>query len=435
MIKETLFQSRWRVGIMMSILMSFAAVCFIPQKARSAPLTWEATVAETTSNNPDLLAAEEQVKSLQAQLHGRYSPFLPQLSADAGTSRSKSSDSNGVSSGVQKDVSVGLSARQSLFSGWADSSAFRRTEAQLDAALAGQRSVRAQVGFELNTAFVRLLYAQEQLRLTRSIADRRKENVRLVELRYEAGREHKGSFLRSRAAYRQSTFEVSQAERAVRVSQRELASVLGRSEFDVIVATGNLRSSAPQTASPDFTSLTYDTPAYLQSQAQLRAAQYSVTGAKSQYYPSLSASGSLSRRGDDWPPDSDRWSAGVSLSFPFFPGGQNVFNVKSARAQERQAKAELDGTFQSTALALEDAFFSFQDAAERTEVQREFLDAAEVRAQIARSQYTSGLLSFEDWDLIENDLISNQKSWLSSLRDAVIAESNWERVQGKGPLQ
>ena len=32
---------------------------------------------------------------------------------------------------------------------------------------------------------------------------------------------------------------------------------------------------------------------------------------------------------------------------------------------------------------------------------REFVEAAAVRAEIARSKYHNGLLSFEDWDIIE----------------------------------
>ena len=44
----------------------------------------------------------------------------------------------------------------------------------------------------------------------------------------------------------------------------------------------------------------------------------------------------------------------------------------------------------------------------------------------------SGLISFQDWDTIENDLISNQKTILVNLRDAIAAEAAWEQAQGKG---
>lgn len=83
---------------------------------------------------------------------------------------------------------------------------------------------------------------------------------------------------------------------------------------------------------------------------------------------------------------------------------------------------------------MEQTLAALQDGVERAEVQKGFLNAAEVRAEIVRSQYTSGLLSFEDWDIIENDLITTQKQMISSQRDMVIAEADWERAQGRGTI-
>ena len=76
----------------------------------------------------------------------------------------------------------------------------------------------------------------------------------------------------------------------------------------------------------------------------------------------------------------------------------------------------------------------FQDAAGKVGVQQEFLHAAQVREEIASSQYATGLLSFQDWDLIEDDLIANQKAMLASQRDALIGEATWERAQGRSAL-
>jgi hypothetical protein len=57
-----------------------------------------------------------------------------------------------------------------------------------------------------------------------------------------------------------------------------------------------------------------------------------------------------------------------------------------------------------------------------------------LRAEIARSKYNNGLLSFEDWDLIENDLINRQKALLVSVRERVTAEAGWEQARGEGAI-
>ena len=41
-------------------------------------------------------------------------------------------------------------------------------------------------------------------------------------------------------------------------------------------------------------------------------------------------------------------------------------------------------------------------------------------ATIARGKYTTGLMTFEDWDLIENDLIAREKAALTTRRDAYL---------------
>ncbi len=389
-------------------------------------LTFQECLAEAANNNPSLAAAEAATAKARAQKQASLAPFLPRVSGDAGYTRS-GSDTN-----VSGDYSTGLSASQSVFSGLKDKAGYDRSSAELMASEASLQSVRANVSAELKSSFARLLFAQEQVSLTAAIAKRREENVRLVELRYEAGREHKGSFLRSKASHTSAKFEVSQARRAVRVAQRGLAKTLGRAESSVLEATGTLKTLGRE-APPDIEALSARTPAVLQSQAQSRAASAGLTIAKGELFPGISANAATSRRGMDW--ESHRWSAGVSLSIPLFAGGRNVLDVKGARAEETRVAANARAARHEARLSLEEAYASTEDATERTEVQREFLEAAQVRSEIARGQYTSGLLSFEDWDLIENDLIAAQKAHLASLRDAVLAEAQWEKTQGKGLIK
>ena len=389
------------------------------------PLTWEACVREAAQHNPDLAAAHEATLKARAQYRGSYSPLLPQLSAAAGYTDSKTSTQS-------KEYTAGVSARQSLFSGLKNEGGVQKSRADLEAAEAALAVIKAQVNFDLKNAYAQLLFAQQQAELTEVIASRRQENVRLIELRFESGREPKGSYLRSRALYRQADFEISQAARNLRVAQRRLAKVLGHSEVETF-AVQDLSAAWPGPA-PDFRALALAAPVRLQAAAEARAAQAGVTIAKSELFPDVSAVGSLGRQGSTWSLDQTTWSAGLALSYPFWPGGQNLFDVRSATAEARRSQQTLRSTEDQTAVNLEQIFSAFQDAAQHVDVQREFLEAARVRAEIAREQYALGLLSFQDWDTIESDLITNQKTMLGNLRDALIAQAAWEQVQGKGAL-
>ncbi|MCG2661786.1 MAG: TolC family protein, partial [Kiritimatiellae bacterium] len=157
--------------------------------------------------------------------------------------------------------------------------------------------------------------------------------------------------------------------------------------------------------------------------------------AKRDFYPTWSVNGSIGRSDDDsLIPKNDQWSVRTVISYPLFTGGQHWYGVRGARADQRKAENTLNDTENQMVATLEDRFVAWQDAAERIDVQNEFLKAAEVRAEIARAQYQNGLLSFEDWDLIENDLIDKQKAVLTSYRDAVVARAGWEKALGTGVI-
>lgn len=421
---------RWFLVPISSFLL---ALSVSPLRA-DGPQTLGAVVSDAAKANPDLAAARERLRIAQLSKRAAAAPFLPSVSVGASYDRS-GGELDGIGTIPAADsYAVSATARESLLNGGKDIAIYRRRLAELVAAQADLDGVRATVSFDVTSAFARLLFAQDQLALTRSIEKRRAENVRLVGLQYDGGRENKGSYLLSKANAHQSSFDVAQAERALRVAQVELLRATGHSEFDMVQATGTLGAVEPASA-PDFRALALQVPAVRSAAAAIDAARTDIAAARGDFFPTLDASGSAGRTGPDWPPKDDRWSLGVSLSIPVFQGGRSLYGLKSARAALRLSNDQTRATTDQAALDLESSYATFIDAAQRAQVQQEFLQAATVRAEIARSQYTSGLLSFNDWDIIESNLITTQKSSLTSLRDAAIAEADWERTQGKGAVQ
>ena len=144
--------------------------------------------------------------------------------------------------------------------------------------------------------------------------------------------------------------------------------------------------------------------------------------------------GSVSRQGEKFPPDSDRWSIGLNLSFPFFPGGQNIFNLQSALAEMRRVEHTLRSTREKLIVKLRQSLTNYQDAVGQATVAGEFLVAARERATIARGKYGAGLMVFDDWNLIESDLITREKADISNRKESVLSEADWELSLGKSAL-
>ena len=81
-------------------------------------------------------------------------------------------------------------------------------------------------------------------------------------------------------------------------------------------------------------------------------------------------------------------------------------------------------------LNLEQDWSDLRDAVEKVNVQQDFLNAVEERARISEQQYAIGRISFDDWTIIEDDLVRNKKSFLDAQTNALLAEANW--IQAKG---
>ena len=80
--------------------------------------------------------------------------------------------------------------------------------------------------------------------------------------------------------------------------------------------------------------------------------------------------------------------------------------------------------------ALEQSWKSFQDARQLVLVQNKQLGAATERSKISNAQYSNGLVTFNEWVIIENNLVNAKKNYLNAEADMLLAEAQW--IQSKG---
>ena len=398
------------------------------------PLSFQDCVALVKKNNADLQFSEESYKSSQYQVDASKSGYMPQISASLGYAKSGNNSATAdLSSG--DSYTAAITASQNLFNGFADSAKVDQARGQSRVSEAALRSAKSQVSYDLKSAFATALYAKDSLKITEDIIKRRNDNMRIVELRYDSGRENKGSLLLSQANYKQAKLDNLKAQHNKDVSQADLRKVTGLSQNETIEIKDDIPLNNPPLVNPDFDAIAAGTPDRQKYEAQVAVSQGALESAKSRFFPSLDLTGSVGQIGQNfYPNDYDRWSVGATLTLPLFSGGKDYYSTKSVTSQLYAAKANLAGIEGSLLSTLRKAFATYVESVEQLAVDDAFLTAAKTRADIARSKYNNGLMSFEDWDNIENDLINKTKSYITSKRDRIIAEASWEKAQGVGAL-
>ncbi len=408
----------------------FVMFMFVNTSSLSAveSLTWVQCVSETRQAHPDLYSAQALLQQTEADKQITEGLQLPKINL------SLSSFQNGTSGlGSSAVTSYALSAHQLLYDGHKTSNQISSNAEAVKAAQYNYSIVSSNIRFSLRSAFTQLLKAQDLVGLTLEIAERRQKNVRLISLRYQGGREHIGSLRQAEADLAQAQFEVSQAKRGLVLAQTNLASALGRDTCQTINVQGSFKTSDSNERKPDLVQLAKNNPLFQQLDTRIIAARFDLDAARSTFSPDLYLTSSVGRSFPDrWPFDALDWNAGITVSVPIYEGGSGKARVAKARAYLSQQNAQEKSGYLQLFNILEQSWKGFQDARQLVDVQKKFLDAAIARSTIANAQYSNGLISFNDWVIIENNLVSAKKNYLHAEADMLIAEAQWIQAKGGG---
>ena len=417
---------------MKSLGLSAVLILLFSSLASAATLSWDDCVQLVIRNNPALESAWQNSLSSQETTRSTRGNYLPQLSGSAGYTHSISSLTPSSPSYISDNYSTSLNLSQNIFNGLSDLAKVEQSQANEGIAQANFQTVKAQVSYNLKSSFEGLHFSQASIALTEAITARRDQNLRLVELRFKDGRENRGSVLLYQAYLKDSKYSELQARDNLEGAKSQLAQALGIDDSSSLSITGAVPIHEP--GNLNLLDAALKTPTYIQSYYQEKSADAGITLARSGFFPTLTLSGATGRSGPTWFPENDRWSVGLSLNVPIFNGGRDYYATRAALDAEKSATATLHDVIHQTVYQLTNARFNFIEAVEKLNVDSSYLEAAQVRAEIARANYKNGLTSFQDWDLAETDLINRETNLLSSEKNRVVAEAAWEQAQGKGVI-
>lgn len=390
-------------------------------------LGWEECLVKTKTYNPDLVSARAAVRELEFGLTSASSGFLPTVTASANGSFGQNENSDVWTE--SKSSSGSLTLQQDLFTAGGNVAKRSRARAQLEIGKEQYRKTLADVEQRTRLAYIDVLYAQDLIKLTQKIEERRANNVRLIQLRFDGGRENAGSLARTKAQLSQAEYESREAERALNYALRNLAAAIGIMQ-PVGGANGELNAGRPDEL-VDLESLMKQTPTYSIAMTQIEASKQGMKITRSGRFPSVALNASTSlgdRTGFDRYDAS--WSVGLRASMPLFTGRQLSSDVAAAKENIIQSEMDLLDTGNTLMASLQNQWNSFVDAVESEAVQEELFKAEELRAEISTAKYKQGLLSYEDWDIIESNLISQGKTHLQRRRTSELEQARWKNSLG-----
>lgn len=414
----------------------FTLVCFSQSRVFSATvLQWRDILTRLQDHggeiSDEIQSARHSFEAVVAETKKSYSGFFPKLTASLYENETNSSGAKWA-----RNYGAQLNLNQNLFTGFADSLRMDLAQSSLRLAEANYDNAMASIRSDLLQAFAVAVYANKFKLLTESILKRRHDNLANVQLQYQGGRENKGSVLLSESYVEQALYDDLQAQHNKEIAVDDLKRMLGIAasedvEFQAGTDFGEFENNHTE-ALKDLDTLVAQHPEMRIQEAQVKSSYSNYKIDQSNFYPSMDFNGTYGYLDSKFFPEPYHWSVGFTLTIPLFDGGKDFYSTKSDYAKYLASQNDQKSKRQTIKIKIKSAYNNYLEAQQKEKVDLSFLKASEVRAQIARNKYKNGLMPFDDWDLIENDLIQRQKTSLVSQRDRIIKLAQWQQAQGLG---
>jgi outer membrane protein TolC len=389
-------------------------------------LTWSESVDLATKRNLELSiarqnleAAEEELKVAQAQfgpevyLYGKNELYHRETMPDMRTMR------------------YGVGVEQNLFNGFHHTVLVNKAEMELKRQETLYSSASVEVAHELKTVWASIRYLEKAARLAEEIVKRRKEGYDLVSQRYEGGLENSGAVELAAAYLDVARIELQELQAERLQSTRNLQILLGLESW-TYESIEELRPEAVEKAPQDFKSLAERHPRARIVEYEKNISRLVVQESESRFWPTLDLLVERGSSDDRVKLRHEEWNVIFSLKVPLFSSGRDYHARESARHGVLGAVFQEEKTSHELVRDLETSFQKLSDAHRRVELNRKIVRASQLRSDIAKNRYRSGLGTFDEWNLIETELISNLKSQIEAERTVLQSEADWQRAQGKG---
>jgi outer membrane protein len=411
-----------------------------PDPAYAVPdeLNLAYAIAFALDNNFAIRAAKERIRQQEGILLEVRSAQVPSLSASGSYS---ALDREISPSGDDRNWSLGITARQVLYSGGGVTASVQAQRLALEAATLQLQAVIDAALLEVRTRFYGVLVARERIKVQEQNVELLQRQLQDVRNRFQAGTVSNFEVLRAEVALANAQTPLISARNNYRLAIEELRQSLGFTTSD----GANVGKIPEFVGSLDYAPVSFELASSLATAKARRpdllrlrrleeAAEQTVTVRRSDHHPDVSLFGSYDWRkaaGTSRFSDArDGWTVGVQSSWNIFDGRATAGRVVQARSQLAQARLASEEAELAVSVEVRRALSSLQEADELSNASRRVVDQAEEAVRLADARYAAGTATQLDVLQARNDLTTARLNQLEAFYRYNLARATVRRAMG-----
>lgn len=366
-------------------------------------------LARVDVDNHSLKAAQARVEQARARVKSAGSAFYPNLDVDYSATRNRSSAESG-------NAFPGTSLRRNNFDLPFQASyevdlwgKVRRSvtaaQANVEAGSAAMEALRLSLRAEVARAYFTVRALDAERAALASAVEKRKEALGLTKSRLSAGTGNELDVERALTELATAETDTAAIGGARAEAENALASLTGQVASGFRLGAAKKEARLPRVPASLPGELMTRRPDVLEAERRLAAANEQIGVAKAAYFPSfrLTASGGWQAQEGDRLIDANSRTGAIGFSFhlPLFDGGSRKATVDGAKAAADEAARNYRQVVLQAFEEVENALASVKALDEQSAALERGLGSARKAAELSRSRYTNGLVSY--FEVIEAD--------------------------------
>ena len=411
-----------------------------PPELNGKTISLDEAVSIALTAQPQIQARLYDYAAARFRVDQAFAPLLPQLSSTLSAQWSSSTVlSTSPTTGATVPVGVSRSFEDTFLGQVALSQLlfdFGKTVASVDAtrklAEVARYDIELQrqlVVLSVKEAYINTLFAQRLIKVQRQALERAELNLKSVRGFYDVGTRPKSDVVRAEvdvANARVDNIRADNAERVARVALNTAMGVSATTQFTladdlvyvkVTESTGNLVADALK-----------NRPEYEQAKLRVASAESLLKRTFRDFFPDVVGTGSVGGVRTDL---NLSWSAGISLNWSIFDGGNRLSRYREAKANLDASYERVKATELDISREVEQARSTVIESDERILAAQAAVASAQENFRLVQGRFDAGVGTILDLTDAQLALTQAQNTEAQALADFRIALARLDRALGR----